>query len=414
MAVAKHGVTTDSPDRIMVDAGAVYLGFLDATNPGTLLGATRGGNSFELARIIRQMQADGAKGPVKGLRRVEEVVATIKANMLELTAGNLRRAIADAIYSSGTTQITTEVTGDGDGSVINHHLGTTIEDCEDAWDESDPVTGVTSAVDAGEAQVGTNCIKLTMTAGAVAGILATEVISLAGNTLDDYNKLAIRVKSSITVAANQLQILLDDTALCASPCATINLPYMLADTWYDLVVPADFSGCTGLTIISVGVNQVSDLGAFILYVDELKASAMGIEEGSETITVGGAAQTRMTEYTMDYDKGVIQFVAAPGDSVAIVATYKYVSGDAVIGEDTTEANKYRIKDTAYVDSVAIVGFLTGKTDPVIIKITDALCDAGLNLAMAPKDEAVPELTFTAHYARTDLDTEPWSIEYPTS
>ncbi|KKK83215.1 hypothetical protein LCGC14_2795610, partial [marine sediment metagenome] len=53
-----------------------------------------------------------------------------------------------------------------------------VEDCEDAWDESDPVTGVTSAVDAGEAQVGSNCLKLTMAAGAVAGILATEIISL--------------------------------------------------------------------------------------------------------------------------------------------------------------------------------------------------------------------------------------------
>jgi len=64
--------------------------------------------------------------------------------------------------------------------------------------------------------------------------------------------------------------------------------------------------------------------------------------------------------------------------------------------------------------VAIVGTLTGKTNPVIVIITNALCDAGLSLALAPKDEAVPAITFTAHYLNTDLDTEPWQIVYPAN
>jgi len=266
MAVVKHGVSTDSPDRLLIDAGAVYFNFIDADSPGTLLGATRGGNTFELARTIRKMEADGAKGPVKGMRRLEEVAATIKANMLELTAENLRRAIAGAIYSSGTTLEEDEAVGNGDGETLVF-------------------------------------------------------------------------------------------ALDHSP----------------------------------------------------------VQENSETIAVADrGTQVLLTDYTIDYAAGSIQFVVAPEDGKAITATYYYVSAAAVIGGETTEAYKYLIKDAAYIGNVAIVGTLTGKTKPVIVIITNALCDAGFSLALAPKDEAVPAITFTAHYLNTDLDTEPWSIEYPAS
>lgn len=260
MAVVKHGVSTSTADRILIDAGAVYFGFVSADNPGTLLGATKGGNSFELTRTVKRIDPDGAKGPVKGFRRLEEVTAKITANMLELTAENLRRALAVDSYSSGSTLVEDEAVGDGDG-------------------------------------------------------VTTEF------------------------------------ALDHSP----------------------------------------------------------VLENSEAITIEGVAQVRGTDYTMDYANGTIQFVAAPGSgsNYSIVATYTYVSGDAVlIGEE--------VPDNAYVDSVAIVGTLTGKTNPVIIKITNALCDAGLNLKMTPKDEAVVALTFTGHYLDTALTTEPWSIEYPAS
>jgi len=266
MTVSKHGVSTDSPDRILIDSGALYFDFIDADSPGTLLGATRGGNSFELARTIRRMEADGARGPVKGLRRIEEVVATIKANMLELTAENLRRAIAGSIYSSGTSLIEDEAVGNGDAEAVEFAL---------------------------------------------------------------------------------------------------------------------------------------DHGA--------------IEQNSVSVAVADReAQVLLTDFTIDYDTGTIYFVVAPGDGKAITATYYYASTDAVIGGESTELDKYNIKDAAYIGNVVIVGTLTGKTNPVIVKITNALCDGALSLSMAPKDEAVPALTFTGHYSNADLDTEPWEIIFPAS
>jgi len=99
MAVQKHGVSADSQDRIIIDAGAVYFTAGAATagapaGPGTLLGATRGGNVFEINRTIRDIRPDGSKGPVKGFRRVEEVVATLTVNLIEITEANLLQALA--------------------------------------------------------------------------------------------------------------------------------------------------------------------------------------------------------------------------------------------------------------------------------------------------------------------------------
>ena len=260
MTVALHGVSSDTPSRILIDAGAVYIGFVSADNPGTLLGATKGGNVFEVTRDLRIIEPDGAKGPVKGLRRLGSVTAVITANMLELTAENLRRALVADSYSSGTTLIENEAVGDGDGETTEFAL---------------------------------------------------------------------------------------------------------------------------------------DHGSVV--------------ENSETITLEGVAQTRGTNYTMDYDNGTIQFVTAPGAGTAysIVATYTYVSGESVLtGEE--------VPDNAYCDSVAIVGTIQGKTDPIIVKVTNALCEGGLNLSMAPKDEAVVQVKFTGHYSAADLDTEPFSITYPAS
>ena len=99
MAVAKHGVSIDTQDRIVVDAGAVYTKATDdwtVDAVGTLLGATRGGNVFEINRTLRRIDPDGAKGPVKGFRRLEEVMATLTVNLLEITEANLELALNSA------------------------------------------------------------------------------------------------------------------------------------------------------------------------------------------------------------------------------------------------------------------------------------------------------------------------------
>ena len=48
-----------------------------------------------------------------------------------------------------------------------------------------------------------------------------------------------------------------------------------------------------------------------------------VEEYSETIYVDGVAQTRDTDYSIDYETGVITFTTAPADGASITADYQY-------------------------------------------------------------------------------------------
>ena len=88
----QHGITTETVKRLFLDAGAVYLNYGETEE--RLLGATNDGNTFTIEQDVREIEVDGARGPVKGLRRIIEVRAQIVANLLELTADNLKTALA--------------------------------------------------------------------------------------------------------------------------------------------------------------------------------------------------------------------------------------------------------------------------------------------------------------------------------
>lgn len=143
-----------------------------------------------------------------------------------------------------------------------------IEDCEDAWNESvDP--DVTSEVDPADKKSGVNSVKLTVAALAAAGdILATEAVG----PLDLTTKKGMLVwfKSSVALNAGDLQILLDNSASCASPEAALDLPAANADEW-TLGLLTFPNPALLAAVISVGVKMVVDKGAFVLRLDELIA-----------------------------------------------------------------------------------------------------------------------------------------------
>ena len=94
-----HGVTATTPDHLLLDVGVVYLG---AVSPANKIGATRGGIEWNLNRTIRNMEADGAIGDVKGMKRRENVRPTLTVNALEMTLANLQKFIPGANLN-GTT-----------------------------------------------------------------------------------------------------------------------------------------------------------------------------------------------------------------------------------------------------------------------------------------------------------------------
>jgi len=94
------GYTPATAQHLLIDAGAIYTNYGLAGEK--LLGATSGGNEFDVKVKTRDVKVDGLKGSVKGLTRIVSTDVTMKVNMLEVTAETLRIALMGVIDSTGT------------------------------------------------------------------------------------------------------------------------------------------------------------------------------------------------------------------------------------------------------------------------------------------------------------------------
>lgn len=143
-----------------------------------------------------------------------------------------------------------------------------VDNCDDAWNEvTNP--NVTSTADTTDFLTGTASSKLVVAVGAAAGeVLAAEAIT--STTFATKTHVRLSIKSSIDVAAGDLAFLLDETALCASPLNTLLLPALVANVWTTVTLPLVSPG-TLTAIISIGIKQISDLGAFTLNIDNVQS-----------------------------------------------------------------------------------------------------------------------------------------------
>jgi hypothetical protein len=145
----------------------------------------------------------------------------------------------------------------------------TIDACTAAWTESVD-SDCTVAVDDVDYQENNSCLKFTVAAGAGAGdILATQAIST--KDLSNDTGVTFAIKSSVATAAGDLQLLLDETASCASPSETLSVPALTANEWQ--VVTVDYAGADSDrdAVISIGLKYTTDLGACTIRLSEVKS-----------------------------------------------------------------------------------------------------------------------------------------------
>ena len=90
MALKTHGITNDTINNIMLNAGVFYknLTYQNGDWTGTVVGATSGGGTINIEPEYLDVEVDGATVAVKGLtkQKVGET-ATIEMNLTELTEG---------------------------------------------------------------------------------------------------------------------------------------------------------------------------------------------------------------------------------------------------------------------------------------------------------------------------------------
>lgn len=111
------GFTADTAKHLQMDAGAFLRNYdvskdtWETAKSTKLLGATQGGGSFSAVPTMRRIEVDGVKGAAKGMESLDEWVVTLTANVKEITAENIKLALAAAQTSEtsspeGYTKIT--------------------------------------------------------------------------------------------------------------------------------------------------------------------------------------------------------------------------------------------------------------------------------------------------------------------
>lgn len=92
MARSTTGLTTETVNRFLINAGALYvnLGLPDER----LLGATRDGVTMTIEQDVAEIEVDGTKGPFMGGRRILEVRPRLEVTILEMTPENFKLVLA--------------------------------------------------------------------------------------------------------------------------------------------------------------------------------------------------------------------------------------------------------------------------------------------------------------------------------
>jgi len=415
----KSGLNADTPGRIFVDAGAVYLNY---GLPGErLLGATRGGNEFNLNREIRDIEVDGVRGSVKGLRRRTICRPQITCNLIELSLDNLLKAIAGAnsAETKATAVVGAEYLGVGSAAIdeftVDHYpvvaksekvyidgvLKTRGEKSEELFIGNNATNNKDFTTDIGDWNELTGG-TLTSAVGGQSGNGGKYVVGASPSTnllkLDDalgtvLTYLEVGKKYRIIVYAKKGAAWAGGVVTVKCDGQSQELPDLTADF---VMTVFDF------TAIGTDATITIDCASAPTVADELWIDTLGFVQFSG-------------DYTIVNTTGVITFnledVPTLPNATAEVVTvsYSYETGDPATHDTITGGD---IEDSDYIDNVALVGTISGKAQDVICIVKNALADTGFSLATAPRDEAVPSIVFTGHYDPADPDTEPWDIRYP--
>lgn len=144
-------------------------------------------------------------------------------------------------------------------------------------------------------------------------------------------------------------------------------------------------------------------------------STFSLEQEVKEMEVDGSlgpvkGSRRITKVTA---KLTCNLIEASSDAISQAIVASGITADTPAGWDAIDRDT-AIADLDYIANVALIAEVAGKTNAMGIVLSNVLVDQGFELAFADKEEAVIPITFTAHFAITDLDAEPWLMYYPTT
>ena len=197
---------------------------------------------------------------------------------------------------------------------VGVHMGRILDDCQAAWTAK---ANVTSTAEVAGKKVNAKGGKHVIADVFATGLVATH--DIAAIDLSAYKYVGFWVYSDIAVAAGVLQLVLDNTAACASPVESLDIPALPAGQWRYVKLPFAGAGATRNAILSVGINAVSDPGAATVFIDDIRAgnAFLGVAEDDD-------ARSAYAQYDP------VNIIDDGKAEVGLAATCACQAGDALI------------------------------------------------------------------------------------
>ena len=144
-----------------------------------------------------------------------------------------------------------------------------LHNCNTAFDESVD-SDFTVTADTEDYKTGSASNKIDIAVGASAGDKITDSISSVN--LAKYDYIEFWIKSTAATSAGNLKIHLDNATVTAdgNDLESLNVPALTEDTWKYCRVALN-NPHTDTAIVSIGLEYDSDLGACVVYLDDIKA-----------------------------------------------------------------------------------------------------------------------------------------------
>ena len=151
------------------------------------------------------------------------------------------------------------------GKAGNVYCGATvIDDCEDVWVQGTADTTV--SVVAGK--VGTYCVRgETVTVGATTLLMYEDISS---KDITAYDAIYCWLRSSVTTAAGDLRILIDEQIGAAAPEENLLVPVLTTTVWRRCILPMTTPSALN-AVLSVGLYQQTDLANGTFDIDDVEA-----------------------------------------------------------------------------------------------------------------------------------------------
>ena len=387
MPQGKTGVTVGSAGRRLLGDGAVYM---DYDGVRTLLGATRGGGTFDPGRELSASEIDGVLGDVKGFVGRDRVTPTLKVTLVELTVENFLRAIAGADSTPGTARVhvSAEYVGVGTGGQTIYPL-----------DNANVLSGTLELY----GDVGAGPVLLSEGAAAdYTVVYATGVVT--------FN--AAPPAATAGTSRSGLNPVIDMTAHAAD----IN-GIVAVDGGAPTAIVYDWTGCTtgALTATQIQTAIQALVGDFATvtcaYVGAPPNDYYLITSGStglasQFVCSDGAPNNAHDHLELGIANGGTELLGEA--AMDLTADYSYDAGGVVTHDVITGGP---IEDADFLTDVAWVGTFRDSAEDGVIIVKNVLCrDLGA-LTFGGKEVGL-EVTFQGHFDEATPQTEPWEIRRP--